>query len=59
MRAHHAILLLVAISIGVLAKQLIWPGDQAVAVDVQQIQHDNRNLPAQNVDDKTFVFDGN
>jgi hypothetical protein len=64
MQKRHIILVVAVLAVGLLTKQLLWPAKpadanpQATGVDVLQMQQDDnaKNIPAQNVDDKSFVF---
>ena len=61
MKTHHVLLVIAALVLGVLAKQFFWPAKQAEAnggpgLDITRLQNDNKNLPAQNMDDKTFAI---
>ena len=61
MKTHRVLLVIAALVLGVLAKQLFWPAKQVEAIstpgmDILQLHKDSKNLPAQDMDDKTFVI---
>ena len=67
MRAHHIIAVIVGLVIAFGAKPFLFPPKQAAAgpvpgetMNVLQIERElnMKDLPIQNIRDKTFVFDG-
>jgi hypothetical protein len=66
MQARHAILVIVVLVIGVLAKQFFWPAknaeanvDPSAGLNPLQMQQGKKDIPAQDIDDRTFVFGPN
>jgi hypothetical protein len=63
MRKHHVIAVVVVLLIGLGAKQFFFPPKTAEAdprsgnMNILQMHIDHPNLPAQKMNDMTFVFD--